>query len=195
MQRMEEIKQQEITKEQIVLVGDCVIENIDIERYFPDLIVFNNGISGDTTIQLQESLYKRAIKYKPKKLFISIGTNDIGTDHRDVKQIYQNIMDICLELKKRTKDTEIHLVSVMTVNPANIDYINREFVDSRDNFEINMLNYYLKNFARKNKIKFIDVTKELSNNFDQLCLDYTFDGFHLNESGLSILSKLIREYV
>ncbi len=83
----------------------------------------------------------------------------------------------------------------MPVNSSNIDFINREYVDARDNSEINLLNYYLKNYARKNRIKFIDAGKHLSDHFDQLELDYTFDGFHLNANGYQVISDLIRQYV
>jgi lysophospholipase L1-like esterase len=193
--KLEEIAKRDYEKGNVVLLGDCVIENLDIEKYFNSPVIYNNGISGDTTTLLKETLYKRAIKYKPSKVFISIGSNDIGFDDRPVKEIYNNIIAIVKELKKRTKDTEIYLVTVVPVNPANMDYINREYVDTRDNFEINMLNYYLKNYARRNRIKFVDINKHLKNDIDQLNLQYTTDGFHLNETAYEIISNLIRQYV
>lgn len=192
---MSQIKEQDIIKGQIVLLGDCVIENLHIDKYFKDYQMYNNGISGDTTVQLMETLYKRAIKYKPSKLFLSIGSNDIGFDNRDIKQIYNNIIEIVEELKKRTKDTEIYVMSILPVNASLLEYINREYVDARDNFDINMLNYYLKNYARKSKIKFLDTRKLLKNNYDMLDLVYTIDGFHLNEIGMNKVSELIKEYV
>jgi len=193
--RMLEIREQEIVKEQIVLLGDCVIESIDVGEHFDDLTVYNNGISGDTTKLLQETLYKRAIKFKPSKLFLSIGSNDIGFDNRDVKSIYNYIVEIIEEIQRRSKDTEIHIVSVIPVNATVAEYINREYVDSRDNFDINMLNFYLRNYSRKSKIKFIDASKALKNNYDTLNLKYTFDGFHLNDDGLRIITKMIKQYV
>jgi len=194
-EKTEEISHRDFEKGKIVLLGDCVIENLDIGKYFSEGVIYNNGISGDTTELLSKTLYKRAIKYKPSKLFLSIGSNDMGFDDRSVKEIYNNIIEIIKELKKRSKETEIYLVTVVPVNPANIDYINRDYVDSRDNFEINMLNYYLKNYARKNRIRIVDINKHLKNDFDQLNLDYTFDGFHLNENGYEIISKLIQQFV
>jgi lysophospholipase L1-like esterase len=193
--RMLEIREQDIVKEQIVLLGDCVIESIDVREHFNGLTVYNNGISGDTTRLLQETLYKRAIKYKPSKLFISIGSNDIGFDNRDVKSIYNHIVEIVEEVQKRSKETEIHIVSVIPVNATVAEYINREYVDSRDNFDINMLNFYLRNFSRKSKINFIDASKALMNNYDTLNLKYTFDGFHLNDDGLRIITKMIKKHV
>jgi lysophospholipase L1-like esterase len=192
---LHEIAHRDFEKGEIVLLGDCVIENLDIDRYFPEETIYNNGISGDTTILLKDSLYKRAIKYKPRKLFISIGSNDLGFDDRTVKEIYNNIIDIVQEIKTRTKSTEIYLCTVVPVNPAIKDYINRDYVDTRDNFEINMLNYYLKNFARKNRIKIVDINKYLKNEFDQLNLDYTTDGFHLNDQGYQVISNLFKQYV
>jgi lysophospholipase L1-like esterase len=193
--RLTEICDQDIKKGQVVLIGDCVIEYLDCNKYLPEFEVYNNGISGDTTELLFNSLYKRAVKFKPSKLFISIGSNDFGFEGSGVKETYNKIIDIVSEVKKRSKDTEIFLLSVLPVNPAHMDFINREYVDSRDNYEINMLNYYLKNYARKNQINFVDAKKALSTSFDQLNLNYTFDGFHLNESGYDVFSKLIKQYI
>lgn len=193
--RMQEIKEQDIIKEQVVLLGDCVIEGIQLGDELEGLKVFNNGISGDTTCKLQETLYKRAIKYKPTKLFLSIGSNDIGFLQRDVKEIYQNIIKIIEEVQTRSKQTKVYIVSVIPVNPTQGDHINREYVDSRDNFDINLLNFYLKNYARKNQIRFIDASKELKNNYDTLNLKYTIDGFHLNNEGLAVVSNMILKYV
>ena len=84
---------------------------------------------------------------------------------------------------------------MISVNPATSDFINREFVDARDNSEIKMLNYYLKNYAIRNRIKFVDINKHLKNDFDQLNLDYSIDGFHINDTGYKVIAELIRQYV
>jgi len=194
-EKLQVISNREYEKNQIVLIGDCLIENLDIGKHYNGLSIYNNGISGDTTELLISTLYKRAIKYKPKKLFISIGSNDLVFEKSSVKYIYYNIITIVEEVKKRSKETEIHIVSVIPVNPAIMDYINREYVDSRDNHEISMLNYYLKNYVRKNKLKYVDITKYLKNDFEQLNLDYTLDGFHLNEIGYNVVSEQIKIYI
>ncbi len=194
-ERLNSISIRDFEKKQIVLIGDCLIENLNIENDFPELTIYNNGISGDTTVLLMKSLYKRVIKYKPSKLFLSIGTNDMGFEDMNVKEIYNNIITIIEEIRRRSKDTEIHILSVVPVNPANIEIINHEYVDGRDNFDINMLNYYLKNYTRKHHIKFVDITKRLKNDFDQLKIEYTLDGFHLNDLGYSIVSKILSKYV
>ena len=194
-EKLQVISNREYEKNQIVLIGDCLIENLDIEKHLNGYKIYNNGISGDTSELLISTLYKRAIKYKPSKLFISIGSNDMGFEKTSVKDIYNNIITIVEEVKKRSRDTDIHIVSVIPVNPANMESINREYVDSRDNNEISMLNYYLKNYVRKNKLKFVDITKHLKNDFEQLDLSYTLDGFHLNEIGYHVVSEQIKMYI
>ncbi|MCK5762057.1 MAG: hypothetical protein KAH16_04070 [Candidatus Izimaplasma sp.] len=189
------IASRDFEKNQIVLIGDCLIENLKIDNDFPDLTIYNNGISGDTSLSLKQSLYKRAIKYKAKKVFLSIGSNDMGFYNMNVNDIYNNIIDIVQEIKRRSKDTEIHILTVVPVNPANMDSIAREYVDTRNNFDINMLNYYLKNYARKNHLQFVNITKHLKNGFDQLKIEYTIDGFHLNDLGYSVVSNTIKQFV
>jgi len=194
-EKLQIISDREFEKNQIVLIGDCLIENLNMEDSLNGKSIYNNGISGDTSELLIRTLYKRAIRYKPSKLFISIGSNDMGFEKTSVKDIYNNIITIIEEVKRRSKDTEIYVLSVLPVNPANMENINREYVDSRDNREISMLNYYLKNYVGKNKLKYVDITKYLKNNFEQLNLDYTFDGFHLNDNGNSVVLEQIKIYI
>lgn len=193
--KVDEIAHRDIEKGNIVLLGDCVIERLNMEKHLDNHKIYNNGISGDTTVLLKESLYKRCIKYKPSKVFIAIGSNDLGFDQRNVKEIYNNIIEIIMEIRKRSSETEIHILSVIPVNTVNRDYINREYVDTRDNFDISMINYYLRNYAKRNRIKYVDTSKAVRNSFDQLDLNYTLDGFHLNENGYEKVSNMILKYV
>ncbi len=193
--RMDEIRQNNVEKGKVVLVGDCVFDNIKLQQYIADSKIYNNGICGDTSVLLKDTLYKRAIKYKPHTLFLSIGSNDIGFDRRDVKEVYNNIVELIEEVKSRSKDTKIVVMSVLPVNPVNQEHINRDLVDQRSNFDINMLNYYIRNYTSRNRIKFLNLNPHLTNNFEQLNLEYTSDGFHLNEEGYEVLSELILQYV
>ena len=192
-EKVHHISHADYEKGKVVLAGDCVFDLLDIDKFFKGETVYNNGICGDTSSLLLETLYKRVIKYKPNKLFLSVGSNDMGFDGKNVKEIYNNIIDIVKEIKRRSSDTKIYLMTVLPVNPAQKDSINRDYVDTRDNFDINMLNYYIKNYARKNRIKFIDIHKHLKNDIDQLDLNYSIDGFHSNENGYEIVTKLILE--
>lgn len=190
-EKLKEISQREFDKGQVVFAGDCVLSLLDISDEYKDYQIYNNGICNDTTELLKESLYKRVIKYKPHTAFISVGSHDLGFDDRTVKDVYNNIVDIVTEIKKRSRDTKVVLLTVLPVNQSPIEHINHDFVDTRENFDINMLNYYLKNYCHKKRIKFLDAHKALKNEVDQLNLKYSTDGFHLNVEGKNMLKEMI----
>ena len=194
-ERTYDISHRSFEKGKIVFLGDCFIELLPLEGLEELSTVYNNGIQGDTTDLLKDTLYQRAIKYKPSKCFISIGTNDIGTNKETVKEIYHNIIEIVKTIKKRSSETEIYLVSVVPVNE--MGHLDNPSVSARDrdNFDIKMLNYYLRNYARKNKIGYVDVAKHLMNDYDQLNTEYTTDGFHLNDFGNKVYLQTIKRYV
>jgi lysophospholipase L1-like esterase len=194
-ERTYELSHRAFEKHQIVLLGDCVIERLPYQNTFKDQIIYNNGIEGDTTELLLDTLYQRAIKYKPSKCFISIGSNDIGHNKETVKQIYKNIREMVKALKKRSKQTEIYLLSVVPVNEMGQFEHASSSARDRDNFDIKMLNYYIRNYARKEHIGFVDVAKHLSNEFNQLNIEYTTDGFHLNEFGYEVFLQTLKKYV
>lgn len=192
--RLEEIKEQEIKKNQIVFVGDCLIERFDLPTTYKDYRIYNHGIEGDTTEELSNTLYKRVIKYKPAAVLISIGGHDLRA-HTEVKEIYERIIELVKTIKTRSKHTKIFLFSVVPVNIAHEPFINRAIVEDINNIDVELLNYYLKNFARKEGITYLDITKELKNDFNQLTLSYTVDGFHLNQKGYQIVKNILSSYV
>jgi lysophospholipase L1-like esterase len=146
--RLEEIKNQEIEKKQIVFVGDCLIERFDLPSTYEGYTIYNNGIEGDTTEELSKSLYKRVIKYKPAGVVISIGGHDLR-DHTKVKEIYERMIEIVNTIKQRSKNTNIYILSIVPVNIAHEPYIDRAIVEDINNVDVELLNYYVKNYDRK----------------------------------------------
>lgn len=194
-EQVKEIASRDFEKGQIVLLGDCIMDDIDMNRFFPDVVIYNNAVEGDTTTRLQETLYKRAIKYKPSKLFLSIGSNDLAYESFSVKEVYHHVIDIVETIQKRSKETEIYLVTTLPVHPSlNWDHPS-DMSERVDNMDVSMLNYYLKNYARRHHIKVVDAFKHLKNDFDQLCIQYTTDGFRLNDAGYERYTALIKQHV
>ena len=62
---------------------------------------------------------------------------------------------------------------------------------SVDNEIVRELNEWLENFTRENKIKLIDINKELSEDY-HLKYEYTNDGLHYNDEGEKVLFNSIR---
>ena len=192
--RLEEIKNQEIQKNQVVFVGDCLIERFDLPSSYKGYTVYNHGIEEDTTEELLKTLYKRVIKYKPEAVIISIGGHDLRA-YTKIKEIYERVIEVVNTIKQRSKNTKIYLFSVVPVNIAHEPYIDRGIVEDINNVDVETLNYYVKNYARKSGVTYIDITKELKNDFNQLTLSYTVDGFHLNQKGYQIVKNILSSYM
>ena len=110
-------------------------------------------------------------------------------------EIYHNIINIIKAIQARSKNTTIYLLSIVPVNEMGHMQDASKFARDRANFDIKMLNYYLRNYARKNQLGYVNVAKHLMNDYDQLNTEYTTDGFHLNDYGNKVYLQTIKRYV
>ncbi len=195
MKNVKKITQGEVIKGKPILLGDNVFARININAYTSTLKLLNHSVIGDTTDRLKTTLYRRAIRYKPSKLFISIGSNDLAFGPYSVKETFENIASIITEIKQKSKKTKIYLITVLPVYEALKQDDPSSLTERLDNNEVSLLNQYLKQYARLNKITIIDAHKHLKNDFNQLCKQYTTDGFYLNEIGSKQLVSLLMQHV
>ena len=63
----------------IVFLGDSITEFLNVDEFLPSYHIIKRGIAGDTTSGVLRRLGE-VIALKPRKLFLLIGTNDIGID-------------------------------------------------------------------------------------------------------------------
>ncbi|QOD13543.1 G-D-S-L family lipolytic protein [Psychrobacter sp. 28M-43] len=164
----------------IVFIGDSITDESDWYDIFPDQIIANRGISGDST----EGVLKRMdtiTNTKAEKAFIMIGTNDIASDV-DVETIIENYEKILDELEIN-KITPIVQSTLLTYNKT-----------AERNENINKLNTKLKSVCLKRNITYVDLNPYLSEN-GMLSEKYSYDGLHLNGEGYAMWSKVILEYV
>jgi lysophospholipase L1-like esterase len=182
-------------KGKIVLIGDCYLDKMDLSKFFPNQVIYNNSVCGDTVDRLKETINRRAIRYRPTKIFISIGANDLAFGPYRVKEVFEKIVEIVSIIKNKSKQTEVFLITTLPVYPA----LNKKGIslmtDKLDNYDIARLNYYIKQYARSCNLTIIDAHKHLKNEFDQLCSNYTNDGYKLNELGFECFFSLIKSYV
>ena len=114
-----------------------------------------------------------------KKMLVSLGVNDIISNYNK-EIIKENYKKLLLEIKKRNIE-----LTLTTIGYA-------LFRDSVDNDIVRELNEWLEEFTRENKIKLIDINKELSEDY-HLKYEYTNDGLHYNDEGEKVLFEEIKE--
>ena len=108
------------------------------------------------------------------------GTNDIVDKSLNFEDILNNINRLIESLLKINKNTKIYFIEIPSI----------AFRMDRNKEEIFRLNEYLKNNL-DGRIKYIEVNEDMTDDFKNLKLEYTYDGLHFNEEGYKILEKIL----
>lgn len=168
----------------ITLIGNSLFDNWKIEKLNNNSVV-NLGIAGISTKQYQEYILdENKIKHIANKTIIMTGTNDIVDKSLNFEDILNNINRLIESLLKINKNTKIYFIEIPSI----------AFRMDRNKKEIFKLNEYLKNNLDR-RIKYIEVNEDMTDDFKNLKLEYTYDGLHFNEEGYKILEKILEKEI
>ena len=168
----------------ITLIGNSLFDNWKIEKLNNNSVV-NLGIAGISTKQYQEYILdENKIKYIANKIVIMTGTNDIIHENLKNKNILDNINSLIEKLLLINEKAKIYFIEVPSV-------ISRIDIKKEDIFK---LNEYLKNNLDES-IKYIKVNEDMTDDFKNLKLEFTYDGLHFNEEGYKILEKILEKEI
>lgn len=167
----------------IVFLGDSITDYVNFDEYLPSYHIINKGIAGDTTSGVLRRL-GGVISIEPGKLFLLIGTNDIG-DGIETAPIVRNIRKILERVKSKSPATRIYLQAVFPTR----------HIDTRPNAEIQALNTSLKALAGALHCTFIDLYPLLLDSEGELAEEYTADGLHLSNSAMAKWMEFIAPYL
>lgn len=173
----------------IVFTGDSIIEYYLIRKYLGrHKHLINRGIAGTYTEWLINHIDVQVTDLLPEKVFIQIGTNDIGLgfSEKDIVNHIKTVIDI---IKEKIPDTEIFLLSLAPVSEL------EEFsktVKVRTNTVIDQINLQLSSIVGA---EYIDVNTTLKDNSNQLKKEFTVDGLHLSPQGYQQISEIIKEKI
>ena len=184
--RMKEFDVKGRKKGGILFLGDSNTEHFELDNYFNNRLVYNQGISGDTTEGVLNRL-DQVIQLQPKKIFLQIGTNDI-CNGLSKDEIVTNIKKIVVELN----GYDIYLISIYPINESDDELINKIYSECRSNNTIKAINNELKNIQN---VTYIDMYTQLIDEEGNLKLEYTTEGLHINKTGYDVISKLLKDYM
>ena len=171
------------TTGRIVFLGDSITDFVNFDEVLPSYRIINRGIAGDTTSGVLRRLGE-VISLQPAKLFLLIGTNDIGQDVLPAP-IARNIREIVSRVQAKSPETRIYLQAVFPT---------RHFA-SRPNTLIQELNAEIKAVAEELHCTFIDLYPLLLDAEGELAEEYTLDGLHLSEAAVSRWMEYIVPYL
>lgn len=182
--------------ENVVFYGDSITELYDLEKHFGKLPAINSGTSGYQTKDLIKLVDERVIRYNPTKVVILIGTNDIAFSDITDQELVDNIKLIINKIYKKRPKTKIYVESLYPVNRNEDNNIVKiKMVNIRENSRIININKLIKKMCSDNNIDYINLYDSLTDDNGDLCLDYTFDGLHLNEAGYDVITEIIKKHI
>ena len=186
-----DLNQLAVKEPAIIFIGDSIVEYFPMHELLqsPKTLV-NRGIRGYKTDLLLENLDAHLFGQALDKVFLLIGTNDIGKEMAQTETL-ANLEAIIQEISRDYPLAQIQLLSVLPVNAAPA-YKSTVYV--RSNEKIQALNQAYRQLASAYmNVQFIDLYDAFLDEGGQLRPDYTRDGLHLTIAGYAALSKALQE--
>ncbi|GAB3012039.1 SGNH/GDSL hydrolase family protein [uncultured Cyclobacterium sp.] len=170
----------------IVFTGSSTIRMWkSLQEDFPQHNVINGGFGGSQASDLLYYIDELILEYKPSKVFIYEGDNDISSG-KSVEEILMTFNLITSKIHEALPDTEIIIISP---KPSVARWkLADQYLE---------LNKKLKKFTKSEKyMKYADLWKPMLNK-DKEPMDDIFikDNLHMNEKGYAIWAKTIEKYL
>ncbi len=160
----------------VAFLGDSLTDMYDVKTYYPQYLVSNRGIGGDTTFDLEGRLQTSVYDLKPKVAVMLIGANNFQT-------MFDNYERILMGLEQHLPNTKIILLSLTSMSG--------EFWGEHNHLAA-YNNVKIKKLAEKYEYAFVDLYSPLMNlETGEIYPEYTTDGGHLTAQGYEVLTAEI----
>ena len=175
---------------EVVMIGDSIVEIYNTHEHFADVdkIVYNRGISGDTSDRMLERM-SNALDIAPSTLFILIGTNDIG---RGIPR--ETTLANTKKAIEKAKTSGVKNIVVESVYPVN-HAINPGMVGRRKNKDIIDYNKTLKTLCDEQSVIYVDLFSVLADGDGNFNSKLTYDGLHPNDIGYDAITSILKTYI
>ena len=189
-------------KGQILFVGQSLMEIFPIDKLQKNLgldkVIYNRGVRATTTADLLNHMDTLIFDLAPSKIFVNIGSNDIGFDvPEDV--FLANYAKILHQIKEKLPDTVVYVMAYYPINAVDDFGEEKQEHDKlyahRSNELLEATNTKVKQVAQKNGYEFINVNAGLTDVNGNLRKELTFDGGHMYPAGYEIVLANLRKYL
>lgn len=205
-ERREKLKKYQILnqfakKGQIVFAGSSLAEGFPVNELLAslgiDVVIYNRGIGGYTTNDLLKCMDTCIFDLEPAKLFINIGSNDIGDHNFVMERLLNNYDTILSQISDRLPNCKVHVMAYYPIN-AKADFGIGEHKDSmfktRTNENIDKVNLEIEKLAKKHSCEFINVNNGLKDEEGNLIEAYAIDGIHMWPNTYKLILDELKVY-
>lgn len=175
----------------VVFIGNSITQGwIEVNpNFFIGKSYINRGISGQTTPQMLVRFRSDVVNLKPKVVVILAGTNDIAgnTGPSTLEMIEDNIASM-VEIAN-ANNIKVVLCSIL---PA-YDYPWKTGLEPAQ--KIVDLNKWIKEYAVKNKIIYVDYFAPMADQRNGMKKAYSEDGVHPNLAGYKVMEPIVENAI
>lgn len=188
-----ELNQVSVKEPDIIFIGDSIVEYYPLQELLQtNKVLINRGIRGYKTDLLLDNLDAHLFGPALDKVFILIGTNDIGKEMPQ-SETMENLEGVIQKISREYPLAQIQLLSVLPVNEGE-EYKGTVYL--RTNEKIQDLNRAYQGLASiYTNVQFIDLYETLLDETGQLDQEFTTDGLHLTIAGYALLSSELDKYL
>ncbi len=168
----------------VAFLGDSIIYKSSFDLAFPDYVICNLGISGDTIRGIKDRLGTLET-VKPEKVFFMIGINSLKDDNID--ECIEKYTSLVENVRSRG-DFDLYLISILPVS----EEVSTGLSLSPDT--IVSFNRKIAELAGQNNATYFDLYSYLEES-GYIKPEYTVDGLHLSEEAYGIWVDAMRPYI
>lgn len=179
-----------IRSNDIVFLGNSIIDGCEWAELFDNRHVRNRGISGERTESLLDRI-DTLIAGHPKKLFLMIGVNDLAAGATPA-EVADNVAKLIDRFKAESRWTKIFVQSILPVNGRSFEKYPDHYAQAAAIVETNRL---FEALCIEKQVTYLDVYTALVDTNGDLNAAYTNDGLHLTGPGYLLWRDTIKPYV
>ncbi len=185
----EEVKALPQEQRKVVFMGNSITDNWANRHpdFFKDNGYIGRGISGQTTYQMVLRFYEDVVNLHPKAVVINGGTNDIALNNHPYVEdrTFQNIVTMA----QIAKANGIKVI-LTSITPCDHYRWRPEVTDVIE--KIKSLNARIKEYAKKNKLQYVDYWTAMSNERGAMRDGISEEGCHPNAEGYAVMGPLVQ---
>lgn len=189
-------------KGQTLFVGSSLMEIFPIEKWEEagevtfSHYIYNRAVRATTTSFLLEHIESQIFNLEPSKIFINIGTNDIGFEIPE-EEFLNNYDQILSQIESKLPQTQVYVMRYYPINTVDFgqDSDEKTLFETRSNEKFQKASDKIKKLADNHHFHFIDVNDGLSDENGNLKKELTFDGAHLNPAGYQLVLENLKVYL
>ena len=189
-------------KGEILFTGSSLMEQFPVNELLMTKgmhqVVYNRGIGGFTTEDMLRNMEEMVFAVKPRKIFINIGTSDIGSQGYRLEKLMENYGKIITQIRERLPEAEIYMMAYYPVNETDKlpegEWAKTMFL-TRTNENISIANKAVEEMAGRMGCHFINVNQGLTDEAGKLKKEFTVEGIHMFANGYEVVLENLRPFL